>query len=382
MVLATIAMITAIVAEIAYRSQVAATVVVNRRDDAKAYQLARAAFRWSLFRLQLDSSLDKIPEIPNTNYGGKKDDLTEIQWAIPLSYPFALGDLNQKDQEITEEIEAQAKQALNEASDIGGSFLSVITDESAKISLNDVGSGGPSGNIRWSAAAEVLENLLLSHRFKPYMKDKDHRELLWAIDDWTDANSEVNHLGGGIEDAEYIVDNASYHIKNGPFYTLSEIRLLKPVSEELFRELKPFVTVYPFNARLPRSSNTYVVPLARININTAPLEVIAALFNRSAMSNLRERLDCAQQFVKARQGIVFRKKKDFYAFLQQSCGASMGQGGTPAIINRSVDNILDVRSDLFSIEATGSAGKIEKTIHAVIWRRNPAKPRILFWKVS
>ncbi len=386
LVLISIALITAIMLEIMSRSQVSATIVVNRRDSAKAYELARAAFQWSLFRLQLDSSLDQIPVIPNTNYGGKKDDLSEVQWAIPLTYPLPFATLAKSIE--GEEGKTVKIQAPKEGIDIGGSFISVIADESSKINLNDVGSGGPPGNVRWSGAAEILENLLISFRLKRFFKGKDHRELLWAIDDWTDSDSQVNHTGGGIEDAEYRVEDTpnSYHVKNGPFYTLQEIHMLKPMADEMFEELRPFVTVYPFDARIPRVSTTPVVPLGKVNINTAPMELIAALFSREAISNLRERLDCAQKFVRTRQGIVFRSIKgtepSFKSFLQKACGAPATPEEGPAILTPSVEGILEVRSDLFLVEATGSSGVIEKTIQAVVWRKDPTKVKTLFWKVT
>lgn len=384
LVLITIALITALVVEITFRSQVTVTVVVNRRENAKAYELARAAFNWSVFRLQLDSSLDKIPVIPGTNYGGKKDDLMEVQWAIPISYPFPIGALAKALSGSTDTVEA-APTPTPVAPDIGGSFVSALTDESSKINLNDVGSGGPAGNVRWSGASEILENLLLSPRFKAHFKGKDHRNLMWAIDDWIDADSEVNHLGGGIEDAEYQIEREKYHVKNGPFYTLTELHFLKPMDDELYRELAPFVTVHPFDARLPRFNIQPVSPLGFININSAPLELIAALFSREVMPDWRERLDCAQKFIKARAGMAFRSirgtEPSFMSFLIRACRVPEESQGEAPILTPAVESRLSVFSEVFSVEAIGVAENTEKTIRAVVWRKDPQKIKTLYWKV-
>lgn len=373
LVVITIALITALVIEITFRSQVTASVVVNRRDSAKAYELARAAFHWSVFRLQLDSTLDRIPVIPGTNYGGKKDDLTEVQWAFPISYPFP----------ISAAPEMQPPTDTN----IGGSFISVLTDESAKINLNNVGSANLPGNIKWSGAAAVLENLLLSPRFRRYFKAGDHRELLWAVDDWVDADSQVNHSGGGIEDVEYQVEGTKYHVKNAPFYTLSELHLLKPMTDDLYRELAPFVTIYPFNSRLPRFNTQLPLKPSHININTAPLELIAAMFSNKVMNDWRERLACAQKVVEARNTMVFRSAKsggtepNLVGFVTRACRVGSEDPEDDPVISPEVAQILDVSSDLFYTEATGVAGEMTKTIRAVISRQDPNQPQILYWKV-
>lgn len=371
MVIMMIAVITTIGIEIAYRSQVSANLVINRRDHAKAYELAKAAFRWSVLRIQLDSALDSLPAIPNTNYGGKKDDLSEMQWAIPLPYPFPVQGLNISGP-TPEELSLQ----------IGGSFVSIISDESAKINVNDVGSGGPGTQKKWSGASEVLENLLLSHRFKPYIREKDHRELLWNIEDWIDIDSEVNHMAGGIEEARYQFDQRGAHIKNGPFYTVDEIRQLSIMNDALFEELKPFVTVYPFDSVLPRLSTKIVNPQGKININTAPLEIIAATFNRQALPDLKARLDCALLVAKGRETVAFRNIQDFKTFLGNQCGGVLEQAeGNQPILSNLIEPILDVRSDIFRIEAMGSSGKVEKRIEAVISRKDPKKIKTLYWRV-
>ncbi len=375
MVLMIIAIITTLAIEISYRSQVSASLVVNKRDYIKAYELAKASFRWSLMRLSLDTALDQIPAIPGTNYGGKKDDLSEMQWAMPLPYPLPIGGslLEKSPEQLSEEL--------------GGSFISNIYDETAKINLNDVGSGGPETQKTWSGTAEVLENLILSYRFKRFVKDQDHRELLWAIEDWVDDDSKVNHMSGGIEDAQYALDSIpNFHVKNGPFYTVDEVKLLKPMTSDMFEEIKPFITVYPFDAKLPKLSTQPVNPLGTININTAPLELIAALFNRQALPNLKARLECAQLVTQARELQAFRSvgKGDggFIAFLNSQCGgAESQQEGQFPIVSNIVQKILAVRSDYFRIEAQGTVGKITTTIDAVVSRKDSKKPQIMYWRV-
>jgi len=379
-VLGTVAVISIIAIEMAQKVQMAKMMVVERRDSVKALELAKAAFRWSLFRLQMDTTLDKVPAIPGTNYGGKKDDFSEIQWNFPLTYPFPVTSI------LTQEGQENNTTPTDPGED--GTFSSVITDESSKINLNDVGSSTIQSGTRWSGAASVLVNLLASPRFTRFFSPVTNVNILdipRAIDDWTDSDNQVNYIRGGDENTEYKIENGGYKIKNGPLYTIDEMRLLEPINYELLAELKPFVTVYPFNGRLPRISTQPISPLGKININTAPIEIIAALFSQSALPSNRGRLECAQNFAKMRMVSAFRSIKqgqqepNFMTFLQKSCGAEAGENAK-TFIDREVLDSLDVSSDVFRIEATGFAGNIEKKIDAVVLRSGD-KPKILYWKV-
>ncbi len=377
MVIIMMALVTTIGVEIAYRSQVSAKLVSNRKDEVKAMELAKAAFRWSMLRISLDGTMDKIPAIEGTNIGGLKDDLSEFQWAMPLPFPLPIG-LTQMEKENTQLA----------TMDLGGTFMSTIFDESSRINLNDVGSGGIESNRTWSGASYVLEDLLLSPRFKGFVQGQDHRALLFAIEDWIDQDGTVNHTAGSLEDIEYKIDHPDYHIKNGPFYTTDEVRMLKPMNDDFFEELKPFITVYPFNARLPRLSTQPVSPISKINVNTAPVELIAAIFNRQALSNPKARLECAQMVAKARQLRAFRsikindKAPSFLSFLQTQCGANLEGGENQKIISVYVEPILAVKSNVFRIEAMGTVQNTQKTITAIVSRQDPKKPQIFYWKVS
>ncbi|MCB0272367.1 MAG: general secretion pathway protein GspK [Bdellovibrionales bacterium] len=376
--------ISVIAIELTQRSQMAKQSVIGRRDAAKALELAKAAFRWSTFRLQLDTQLDQIPVIPNTNFGGKKDDFSEMQWNFPLTYPFPTN-------LAPDDLDDLKNEQVASAESLEGSFVSSIADASAKINLNDVGIGGPPGQKVISGAAKVLQYLLASPRFQKYFEyDSDQRinEFIYALDDYTDFDSQINHLGGGDENQEYQVKDFPYSVKNGPFYTLSEVNMLKVMNDEIFEELKPFITIYPFDASIPRVSSQPVIPKGKININTAPVELIAAMISPQAMTSNRDRLNCAMRFVQARNLLAFRSVKkggtepNAMNFFTEFCGAvdSQVNPDAPAFIEKQVLDILDVKSDVFEIQAIGISGNIEKTISAVVLRSKEGI-KTLYWKV-
>jgi|GEM_PF-4359673 len=379
-------MIIAIVGiELTQRSQLAKHAVVGRRDSAKALELAKAAVRWSLFRLQLDQQLDAIPVIPGTNFGGAKDDLSEVQWTFPMTYPLPVGLTTAREDDLKDDM---SREEVASADSLGGSFVTSITDVSAKINLNDVGVAGPQGSKVISGPAKVLLYLLSSPRFKKYFQydaAQNINQIVFNIDDWTDSDTQVNNLGGGAEDQEYPLEDSAYGIKNGKFYTLSEAKMISKMGLELFEELKPFITVYPFDASLPRVSSTPLNPKGKININTAPVEILAALISPQALTSNRERLSCAQKIAQARGGLAFRSisaggtEPNFYTFLQQQCAAPP-PNEKPPFIEPQVMRVLSVSSDVFEIEAVGISGNIEKTISAVVLRSSDGV-KILYWKI-
>jgi type II secretory pathway component PulK len=177
-----------------------------------------------------------------------------------------------------------------------------------------------------------------------------------------------------------MTDDKNLHIKNGSFYSLEEVRLLKPMTDDLFRELEPFVTVYPFGQNY-RSNGAMPQAVGVINVNTAPLELIAALFSNRALAGDQDRLLCAQNLVKYRKTAVFRTKDDFKTAAARFCKVATGTG-TPPLFSLAVDRVLSTSSQTFEVEAVGSAGDIERTIRTVLSRRDAQKPpKILYWKV-
>lgn len=385
MVLGALAIIAVIGIELTQRSQMAKQSIIGRRDSAKATELAKAAVRWSIFRIQLDQQLDNIPPIPGTNYGGKKDDLSEVQWTFPLTYPFPVAMSAEQEGDLKDVLSSEQ---VASADSLGGSFVTSITDLSAKINLNDVAIGGPQGNKVESGTSKVLRYLLSSPRFKKYFQydaAQNILQIIHNIDDWTDSDTQVNHLGGGDESQEYPIEGSAYGIKNGKFFTLDEAKMISKMTSELFHELKPFITVYPFDATLPKVSTEVPKPKGKININTAPVETLAALFNPDALSSNRERLTCAQKIGQARASIAFRSTKsggsepNFYTFLEQQCGAQKSDE-KPYFIERQVLDILSVSSDLFEVEALGISGNIEKTISAIVLRSDKGY-NILYWNM-
>lgn len=146
------------------------------------------------------------------------------------------------------ELEQLAK--LLNIEDERGIIRVIVEDESGKLNLNSTwgDNGGPL--LPYSEIARrLVKNSGLS------------TDLLKNVANWRDVNDDPD--SGGAETPYYSSLKPPYAAKNGKLSTVEELRLVKGVDAAAFNRLRSTVTVYDV--------------CNKININTAPKEVIAAL---------------------------------------------------------------------------------------------------------
>ena len=97
-------------------------------------------------------------------------------------------------------------------------------------------------------------------------------ELRFALIDWIDADPNVTP-GGGAEDTEYLSLPRPYRTANRLLESVDELRLVRGFDAKTVEKLRPFVTA------LPRPTT--------INVNTAPEQVLAALFRSPPGATLK-----------------------------------------------------------------------------------------------
>ncbi|MDD5584194.1 MAG: type II secretion system protein GspK [Candidatus Omnitrophica bacterium] len=121
-----------------------------------------------------------------------------------------------------------------------------IFDEERKININ-------------TASISTLERL-----FKIVLEydDMEAQDLAASIIDWRDADSLLTVPLGSAEDSYYRNFPYAYEAKDAPFEAIEELLLVKGVTKEIFEKIKKYITIYGDG---------------RININTAPAHVLAAL---------------------------------------------------------------------------------------------------------
>ena len=119
--------------------------------------------------------------------------------------------------------------SLNTVDFNNGSIEIKIQDETGKIDLN-------------SARVELLHGLIKSTE----VDDASGIELLHAILDWRDKDDLIRTAGA--EDDDYKAAGLDYGAKDGLFNSVDELRLILGMTEEIFRKMKPALTIHSHQA--------------------------------------------------------------------------------------------------------------------------------------
>lgn len=222
--------------------------------------------------------------------------------------------------------------------DLGPGLVTVtIVDQERKINLNDL--IGPKGIGPQDKQVAVFRKLLENLALDPTIAD--------SVVDWLDADDSTR--AGGAESSYYQSLKNPYKAKNDLFDTVEELRLVRGVTPEVYRKLEPFVCVSAQGSR--------------ININTAPKEILMSL-----SADEDERNGGTLDAVMADRLIQYRRDTPFRLGDESSLKAD-AEKASPALgnlfHNTRVVNLLDVRSSTFLVQSEGDVNGIRRTLEAI-----------------
>ncbi len=222
-----------------------------------------------------------------------------------------------------------------------GEITITISEESGKINLNDlVYANGQYQNFILAALKRIGRRLQMP-------------EDLWgALADWLDSDEQPR--SGGVESPYYRSLKQGYDSHNGKLTTLAELSLVKGFTPEFLGKLQPFVTIWSDQAGAPSS---------KININTAPKEVIAALDD-----SIDDRM--ADRILERRQLTPFKSTGE----LSQVPGLD-----TEVIGRLSGSSWIGVKGSLFKIRSYAKVKDVGRTVEAVV-RLGNGLPEYLYWQ--
>ncbi len=123
--------------------------------------------------------------------------------------------------------------------------------------------------------------------------------------DWIDADDQTVSAYGA-EDGQYLMAEPGYRAANQPFASVTELRLIEGMTEEIYQALIPYVTALPVTG-------------LGINVNTAPAPVL-----RSLVGELSEAQ--AESIIEQRAEERFTRLQDFLA-LQEFAGQGLKSTG-------------------------------------------------------
>lgn len=261
----------------------------GQANELRAEYLARSAINVGLALLSADTRLDAAMRTPY-------DGLDEA-WAQPYP-PIGLG---------------------------GGVAQVSIADEARKIDINQLvnpRTGQPNPQY-----VGIVARLLAIIGVSP--------GLLPALIDWLDPDSVESP--GGAEADYYLALMPPYEPRNGPMPTIGDLRMVRGVDDATFFLLQQYLTT---------------APEPRVNINTAPPEVIAALVPQ--LSN-------DPSLVK--QIVQIRSVQPFLMITDVGNMPGMGDIATPLM------RLITTRSSYFTITGLGTYAGARRRIMST-FRRN------------
>lgn len=136
----------------------------------------------------------------------------------------------------------------------GGTLGARMTDLNGCFNLNNLVSPSTAERALWRRR---LDNLLVALELDP--------ALVGAIVDWLDADGSIDNEGGA-EDSAYLAQAVPYRAANRVFAHVSELRLVRGISNEVYARLAPEVCALP--------------PGTALNLNTASTAVLMSLDSR------------------------------------------------------------------------------------------------------
>jgi len=219
----------------------------------------------------------------------------------------------------------------------------------------EIEQGTVSGEISDQQALFNVNNLALDG--KASAKDiAAFKRLLQAIDldvglaeavaDWIDADSEPLPQGGA-EDDYYLRLPVPYRTANQPVAEIGELQRVRGVDEQVFAQLRGFVTALP--RRTP------------VNLNLAPPEVLVAVVAGLTLAD-------ARVLAGSRATTPFRSIDDFRARLPRR-DLVWDEGA------------LSVETQYFLVKGRATVGKADVRMEALLQREKTAMPTIVWQRM-
>jgi general secretion pathway protein K len=287
LVLWVMVILVAIVGEFSYSMRTEVNITRNFKEEEEAYQLALAG---------IERAKIEILSAKDSSYVYLNEDGILI---------FEKGD----------------EEPVREGKLETGVFSYTIKDEDGKLNINN------------ASRAQLRYIVSTTTGLEPQEIDT----VVDSIIDWRDTND--LHMLNGAEEDYYRSLEKLYSCKDGPFYIIEELLLVRGVTPEIFfgshgeeeekenKGLIHYLTTWDVN---------------RININTAPREVLEAVFGITAAENI---------------------------LAQREIGPL-----TTSVVGGKV------KSEVFTIISTGATinGKIKRSVKATLRQRN-GRIEVLYW---
>jgi general secretion pathway protein K len=210
------------------------------------------------------------------------------------------------------------------------------------------------------------------------MEETDTPTIINSVKDWIDKDDDITSINSAESDYYEGLD-PPYKCKNAPFDDISEVRLVKGITPELFNGiagtmgLSNYITVY---GSIKVEDNKFGYP-GKININTAELQVLKTLLP-SESEDFAEPMIAYREAVSGTQYTNNVTSIKWYQHVPE-----YEVFGRPKIDQE----LISVSSDTFRIVATATMDDVRAVTTAVVQREresdsSPWMCKVLNWKTE
>jgi general secretion pathway protein K len=230
-----------------------------------------------------------------------------------------------------------------------------ITDELGKLQVNALLKGFPGHELNPDQSL-LWENLLKIATDKPE-DPQDPSAIINALKDWLDSGDDDAITGlSGAESDYYLQLDPPYAAGNGPFNQVSQVLNVKGISLDLKQLFQEVLTVYGLDDA-PKSPNTYGFS-GNININTARVEILAALLPRGLEDQAEDLVGFRQEKTDNDDVFINILDKGWYEKVIK----------LPEKEKKRFDRMIRYNSTLFRADCTARVDNVSVMVSAVIKR--------------
>lgn len=340
-----IALLTILVSDLIYFTQIDREISGNTIDEVKARYIAKSGVHVAAGTLK-GQPLEDLSELTSTLASDNEN--SSGFWAISVPF-FPVGD---------------------------GSVSVTVVDERAKINLNAL--VNQSTNL---IDQQVLTEITELFKFLEVDETKSER-FIASLTNWTDREvkgSQNDQNSSGANAGFYTSQANPYTIKDGSLDSVQEIRLIDGMDEEFYNKIKDYVTVYPRDKKINFSTAPKVVIMAAVKAsNVSAIEGQGDADSEEVPDDTAEQI--ADEIIAARedQPVIDQKKaREVATDIASTAQISAGLVGV---------GLSSGYSDTFSVKSVGSLGETNPTkriIEAVILKTTEntnSRVEIISWK--
>ncbi len=216
----------------------------------------------------------------------------------------------------------------------GGQVQALTTDLQARFNLNNL-------YLKEEASEEdkklVADNLALFQRLLAILELPE--SIAQATADWLDEDIKSRYPDGA-EDLEYLNQDPPYRTANGPMASPTELRRVKGVDKDVYKELAPYITTLPERSK--------------INVNTAEARIIQALAQNLSEAN-------AEQLISERKENPFKEPKAFVERLQALLDKNK-------VKSQEINSLISVESRYFQMETVVQMENNSQRLVSVLYK--------------